>query len=91
MSDNIKKEGDKAILNAIHERDIDDLLKKMKIKDDFDNGKIKCKFCGIIVNKNNIYSLFPESGDVKLVCDKPECINQMLIYIEEKKKNKVND
>lgn len=85
------KNEDKKILNAIHERDIDTLLKKLNLKEDFDNGKIKCKFCNTVINKENIYSLFPESGDIKFVCDNPECINKMLSYIEEKKKRIVSD
>jgi len=82
---------DKKTLNAIHERDIDSLLERLKMKDDFENGKIKCKFCSTIINKDIIYSLFPESGDIKFVCDNPECVTEMLEYIEEKKKNKIND
>ncbi len=85
------KNEDKKILNAIHERDIDTLLKKLNLKEDFDNEKIKCKFCNTVINKKNIYSLFPESGNIKFVCDKPECVNQMLYYIEEKRRGIVND
>jgi len=86
----MKNKEDKKTLNAIHERDIEDFLEKLGIKEDFNNNKIKCKFCDAIVNKENIYSLFRESGAIKLVCDNPKCINKMMIYIEEKKK-KNND
>ena len=80
----------KKIISTIHERDLEDLFNKFHIKEAFIKGKMKCKFCRCPINKTNLYSIFLEAGDVKLVCDQSECINDMMIYVENKKKNKVN-
>ena len=73
-------------IKTVHERDLDRLLVKLKIKEDFDNGKLTCKFCKNIINRENLYSFLSEAGVVHLICDKPDCVSSMLMYVEEKKK-----
>jgi len=73
-------------LNTIHERDLDRLLERLNIKERFENGKIKCKFCDTPITKDNLYSLLPESGTAHLVCDRRDCILKIISYISEKTK-----
>ncbi|GBE16360.1 hypothetical protein BMS3Abin15_00174 [bacterium BMS3Abin15] len=79
-------EREKKELSTIHERDIDKLLENTGIKNDFLAGKLHCKFCDEIVNRENVYSFLPESGAINVICDKPECVTELLSYVEEKKK-----
>ena len=76
-------------VSAVHERDLVKLLERFGIKEKFENNQLKCKFCGDTVNADNIYSVFPESGTVNLICDKPQCITSFLGYLDEKKKTKL--
>lgn len=75
-------------LNAVHEKDLETLLEKVNLKADFIDRKLKCKFCGEIVDINNIYSVLPQAGMFNLICDKPDCITLLLQYMEERKKTK---
>jgi hypothetical protein len=84
-------EKNKQNLNTVHEMDLQRLLGSLGISDDFQNGKILCKFCKKTITKDNIYSLFRESGSISFVCDEPSCITQSLIYLEERKKTIKND
>lgn len=80
--DNSKKE-----MKTVHERDLDNLLNKLSLKDEFYSGGIKCKFCTDIISKDNIYSLLHESGSIKFICDKSECISDFMLLTESKKRN----
>jgi len=80
-------ENDKKEIKAVHERDLDILLNKISEKDDFHAGKIGCKFCKDVITKENLYSLFSESGSVKFICDKPLCIAKFMDHIANKKNN----
>ena len=71
-------------LNAIHENDLNTLLGELKLSDDFEQGKIKCKFCKDIITQSNIYSILPESGMVNFVCDKAECVSRFHSHLEKK-------
>lgn len=73
----------KEILNAVYSDDIPMLLEKLGLREKFENSEIKCKFSGEIVTYQNLYSLFPESEDIKFVCDKPEAIKEFNEYINQ--------
>lgn len=71
-------------IKAVHDKDLETVLKNLNILDDINHGKKKCKFCDCIINIANLQALFPESGDIKLVCEKAECIKKMYEYLGEK-------
>lgn len=77
-------------INTVFEDDLDDLLMSRDLLDKFNQKKIKCKFCRSIINRENIYSLLPESGSVNLICNKPECIIVFMEYLENKTKHNAN-
>lgn len=72
-------------LNAVHDKDLNQLLKNLGIMEKINDGKLKCKFTGAIINFENLYSIFPESGDIKVVCDSPEAIKLFTEYVNEHK------
>ena len=77
-------------VQAVHERDLENLLNKLSLKDSFNAGVIKCKFCKNIITKENLYSLLSESGAVNFICDKPQCISNFMVHIENKKSGSTN-
>ena len=60
-------------IKAVHDFDLLKLLGTLNISKDVKKKNKKCKFCRGIVTIKNIYALFPESGDIKIVCDKKVC------------------
>lgn len=74
VNDNEKK------INLVYDDDLDGFFKKIGVLDDFKNNRKKCKFCRNVVNFDNLHSIFKESGDIKFICDKPECIKQLMTY-----------
>lgn len=72
---------EKKKINLVHDSNLEELLRSLGILDDFKNGKKRCKFCKRVVNFSNLHSLFKESGDIKLVCNSPECIKELIDYL----------
>jgi hypothetical protein len=73
----------KTNLNTVYDDDLLTLIERLGLKEKFDNHQLKCKFTGEIITFENLYSIFPESGDIKFVCDKPEAIKLFSEYANE--------
>jgi hypothetical protein len=74
----------KTNLNAVHDDDLESLLDKLNLLEAIKSGKVKCKFTKEVITLDNLHSLFPEEGVIKLVCDSPEAIKLLSEYINEK-------
>lgn len=77
-------------INAVHEKDLDNFLKRLGIKERLENRNFKCKFCKEVITKQNLYSILPESGEINFICDKPICVIAFTEYTAEKSKNNSN-
>jgi len=75
----------KESIKAIHDQDLEMLLERLGILPKFKNGKLKCKFCKATITSENLHSLFPQSGDIKLVCDRVECVKELSNLLREGK------
>lgn len=78
----MKKDREK--LKAISDDKLIDLLKNINLYDSVVDRKIKCKFCGEIVTLDCISAIFPESGSIKISCDKPSCLAGLNNFLNEK-------
>lgn len=74
----------KAKLNAVHDDDLIALLKSLNLLEKIKKGEVKCKFTKEIITLDNLHSIFPEEGTIKVVCDTPEAIKSLSEYINEK-------
>jgi len=74
----------KAKLNAVHDNDLEALLIKLNLLDKIKNGELKCKFTQETITLENLHSIFPEEGTIKLVSDSPKAIILLSEYINEK-------
>lgn len=73
-------------INAVHENDLEGFLDKVGLLQDFQGGKLKCKFCKEPVDKENIYSIIKDSDSYKVVCSKASCVSALMEYLEAKRK-----
>lgn len=65
-------------LSAVHDDDLEALLTSLGIYGDFAGGRLRCSICGDAITANNLYAIYPDSGQIKLVCEKPECIQSFV-------------
>ena len=70
-------------LNAVHDDDLEKLLSNLGLLEKLKKGQLKCKFTGNVITFDNLYSIFPESGAIKIVCNSPEAIKFFSEYIHE--------
>jgi len=60
-------------IQTIYDEDLPKLLADLGLKEDFDNGKIKCDFCGIVITLDNFFSIFSDGKRIKFSCNKENC------------------
>ena len=72
-------------IKAVHDDDLLSLLESLNLLNKFNAGKLTCAFCGDIINYNNLHSLLPDSGTIKLVCSKPSCVSLLMGKLEDNK------
>jgi hypothetical protein len=60
------------------------LLDKADLRRKFERGELKCKFCRTPVDDETMYALLRESGSVKAVCKRPDCVAQFVAWIESR-------
>ena len=72
-------------INAIHDNDLLELIDKFGLTEKLNNGMLKCKFTDSVITYENLYSIFPESNNIRIVCDNPEAIKLFAEYINEHK------
>jgi len=72
-------------IDAVHDNDLETLLLRLGLLHDVHSGRSKCKFCRSVVTLDSLQALFPDSGSVAIVCDKPECVKRMMTYLEERR------
>lgn len=70
--ENIKKEE----LDFVHDEDLLPVLEKLGLKDEFQDGKLRCKFCGDVITDENLASFFEDNG-VKFSCNKESCMEKV--------------
>ena len=72
---------DKETIRAIHDEKFIAFLKNIDIYNDIQKGECKCKFCRQVVGIDNIYTIFPEEGKIKIVCDSTDCMVELGKYL----------
>ncbi len=68
-------------LNAVFDDDLLRVLDSIGRRSSFEDGLERCKFCREKVDLSNLSSLFKQSGDIKFVCDKPECLRALYLMV----------
>jgi hypothetical protein len=60
-------------LDAIHEKELKDVLIKLELLDAIENGEMNCFICEKTVRLNNIGIIFVQDGEFKFLCDSKNC------------------
>ena len=62
---------------AIHDDDLKSILVKHNLYERVMSGMVRCYLSEDIITWENIYALQEISGELKLICDNPECIDKL--------------
>lgn len=75
----------KETLTAVYDDDLMGVLRELGVEKDFLRGSLNCHFCGDTITWDNLHSIFPLGGTVKLGCDKPECVEKLVSRMEQER------
>ena len=60
-------------MRAVHDDDLESLLKSLNVYNDVVAGKFKCLFCQNKITIENIDAIVPYNNSIQFTCDNPEC------------------
>lgn len=69
---------DKGEIQAVHDDDLEILLKSLGVFEDIINGKKKCDFCDAVITLDNIQCVFPREGEICFCCTEEGCYRLLL-------------
>jgi hypothetical protein len=70
---------------AIHDRDLETVLRDLGILDKVTSGEILCSICGTPLTLDTIECLYMQGADLKLCCRQIECCKLVLNSTESTK------
>lgn len=70
-------------VSVVHDDDLENFLNSLGIFQKYQQGEIKCKFCKTSITFENLHSIFPQSGTIKIVCDNLDCIRELSSLLRE--------
>ena len=65
-------------MKAVHDDDLENLLRTLNVYDLVKDGKKKCLFCDEIITFDNIDSIVPYDGTVEFTCHNKECHTKLI-------------
>lgn len=65
-------------LKAVHQMDLLKLMASLGKEQELRQGKLNCHFCHTTVTGNNLGTVFPYQGEVRVSCDAHGCFDALL-------------
>lgn len=73
-----------AAVKAVLDNDLSEFLDSIGVLGDIKAGRMKCKFCDEVVTLENLHAIFPDSGNISVICSDPECVKALNEYLYER-------
>ena len=70
-------------IHAVHDEDLEKIFDGLGVLSKFKRGELKCKFCNNTITFDDLHSFFPQSGDIKFVCEKASCVTEIYKLLRE--------
>ena len=65
------------IVKAIHDSDLEKVLRRLGLYEKLVRGELKCAICGRPLTLENLGGLYKVNGEVKLVCNRIGCLAEV--------------
>jgi hypothetical protein len=62
------------VIKAIHDVDLERVLRRLGLYEKLARGELRCAVCGRPLSLENLGGIYKEDGEVKLVCNRIECL-----------------
>ena len=65
------------VLKAVHDDDLEGFLRSLGEWDGFINGDKKCRWCDVVITRDNLYSIYPVLMEITYCCHEPSCVTML--------------
>jgi hypothetical protein len=72
-------------LRAVHDDDLEQVLKALGLFEDVKAGRTRCALCREPVTLDTLHAVYPDSGELKVACEKAECVKLLLSRLERRR------
>ena len=72
-------------LKTVLDDELADFLASIGVLADLKAGRLKCKYCTELVTLDNFHAIFPDSGNISVVCSSLECSKALNDFLYEQK------
>lgn len=82
----MKKQGVRLVkmgeMKAVHDKDLQNLLRSLGVYNDVLDGRATCEFCKGTINIENIEAVFPFNNEVSFCCNNYSCYKMLTETIQ---------
>ena len=71
-------------ISAVFDKDLEKILRDLRLYELLIAGEIKCVFCGNIITMPNLEFIFSKNGKIVISCNISKCKNQIKENISNK-------
>lgn len=75
----------KAEIKVTYGKEIEIVMEKLGILNKVKSGKLTCQFCKKQVSPDEVFTIFVDSGKIKIASNHQACIDKFYEYLEKKK------
>jgi len=65
-------------VTAVHEKNLEEVLKGLGLLDSVKNGNVVCKFCEKRITLDNLNCIYPKDNGIIFCCDNLSCYQKAL-------------
>lgn len=65
-------------IRAVHDDDLDAVLDRLGLQNLLKARKLSCCICKEVVTRVTLQAFFPDSGTIKVLCQKPSCMKKFM-------------
>jgi len=69
---------EKKRIRAVHEQDLEELVKNLGLEDRIRAGDISCAICKNKIDLDNLGAIVPSGKTILLICEKDDCLKKAL-------------
>ena len=64
------------VIKAVHDVDLERVLRRLGLYEKLAREELGCAVCGRPLSLENLGGIYKENGEVKLVCNRIECLTE---------------
>ncbi len=68
----------KHTIRAVMDEDLEAFLESLGLLYPMEQEMLRCGFCGEVVRRDNLLSVYPENDEIRVCCTSPQCYGTLV-------------